>query len=739
MYTQQVAQIFVVVLITFIIHVTRFSANMICESPLECKPCQQGDQISLSIDCSYLRLYAVPHFLPLNATNVELKLNDNQISSLADKCFRAIDDSFIGWSKIDLNTNQITEISTKAFDGLSSTLTTLILRVNLMQTFPIEAFAGLVNLTTLQLDNFYLQQLPPNALSSLNKLQSLKLQSCGLNTLLPDDLLSQVSSLTLLDLDGNQLTEVPTTALSQLSQLSNLVLSFNRITRLTRNAFVGLNNLRVLDLSYNRLRNIDKGALDELKSLNTLIMISCQLTSMDEMKALIHLQSLILLKNFIVSIPKNIFSSMSRLAELNLNFNRLTHLEANAFAGAELSLRELYLNGNEITHIDGLTFRGLTTLQILDVSNQNLSTTLSSEIFDDLKYSLKTLSMINANLLPDNLLSLRGLQSLEEVTLSWNNIEYIPVGAFLGLSNVAKIDLGHNKISSLTRYQLEGTEGSLSNLILDSNRIKTLDQCTFSMFNQLSTLSIRDNPLTCDCYLLTLLEPFFNEAIHFDCYEPRTVKLIDWFMEGVVCDNEVNTSVDCGKYFLLSSQRLTDDVPSAQMIKSDGPIASSDVTLTLKSVSDTAITVRWNVSKNLYVANVSCCFHSVHHHQVSHRNETLIPVKNHSNNSGYCVYENLQANKDYKLCVFVLFQASNDSVSSNCLHVTTLHNLRHVQLGLVNNELYWLAITTGVIILATFIFTVMYCMCKRHISKLLSIHSKGKTRRINFNSVPLVT
>nr|ABB21116.1 variable lymphocyte receptor A [Eptatretus stoutii] len=148
-----------------------------------------------SVDCSNIKLTAIPINIPADTDRLELQLN------------------------------QISNLPSKAFHGLSK-LTYLSLTQNKLQALPAGVFDHLVNLDKLRLDYNQLKYLPPKIFDSLTKL-------------------------TWLTLDQNKLQSLPHGVFDKLTQLETLYLRDNQLRRVPEGAFDFLEKLKMLQLQSN--------------------------------------------------------------------------------------------------------------------------------------------------------------------------------------------------------------------------------------------------------------------------------------------------------------------------------------------------------------------------------------------------------------------------------------------------------------------------------------------------------
>lgn len=136
------------------------------------------------------------------------------------------------------------------------------------------------------------------------------------------------------------------------TKLEYLDLSYNNIGSLKSDTFRGLNMLKHLDLSWNEISNIPEDALLEMPSLtqiklarnyitkvghlkstsvSVLDMSSCEISSIgkDSLEGLQSLLDLDLSRNLVSNIPDSM--SSNTLKYLNLNYNRITHVNNYTF------------------------------------------------------------------------------------------------------------------------------------------------------------------------------------------------------------------------------------------------------------------------------------------------------------------------------------------------------------------------------------------------------------------------
>lgn len=276
-------------------------------------------------------------------------------------------------TKLLLSSNQLTELSEDV--QLLSQLKTLELQDNRLSDLPVS-WSPLQQLTRLVLSHNQLSQLPEQ-LFSLSSLQLLLLTHNRIEQL--PEALGQLLLLEQLDVSHNQLREVPA-SIGYLHRLNRLNLSHNQIKSLP--ADIGcLTSVRHLDVSYNQL----------------------------------------------TSLPDSV-SELYQLQVLDLRRNQLSHLPSLSSCSG---LKELHLGENRIQALDDGWCKGLTSLAILDISNNKIP------------------------LLPK---SMAMLKNLERLNAANNDISGVPL--FLGcMTNIKSLQLEGNPMRSLRKdLLLRGTK-----------------------------------------------------------------------------------------------------------------------------------------------------------------------------------------------------------------------------------------------------------------------------------------
>ncbi|XP_054768824.2 insulin-like growth factor-binding protein complex acid labile subunit [Lytechinus pictus] len=464
-------------------------------------------------------------FLPLrNAKIKQFTLKKNFLTSLPYGLFRHLE----GVQEMILTNNQFRNFSLGSFLGMSS-LKTLRLAGNLIAA--IEPLAPLPNqtnvmpsLTLLDVQGNRISSVPSRSFWGLANLIRLDIHQSRIKTV-QNDSFEGLESLEILDLTGNHLKYVNKETFLVCPRLKSLILQSNPFTGLTPAQFAdlvsleslnlarcqinklylqrggwNLPNLKFLDISYNRLYRLEKYSFYGMANLTTLN-ISCnnQLATIENgaFVSLDHLQSLGL-SGCLLSQIHSPFANLNELSILDMSYtsvelmyelftglNNLTRLNMRGSGIDEKSLwnspsnppllsalstlERLYLKGNQLDGLIPGTFRGLESLQHLELDNSDI-TVLHEDIFTNLT-SLQTLTFDGNHIAELTPRHLSDLSSLYGISIRKNEIRIIATDVFTNNPHLSYLYISHNHLTTIQ----EGT-------VLPR---KTLD--------------VSNNPFTCNC------------------------------------------------------------------------------------------------------------------------------------------------------------------------------------------------------------------------------------------------
>uniref|UniRef100_A0A8C0G7F2 Leucine-rich repeat-containing G-protein coupled receptor 4 n=1 Tax=Chelonoidis abingdonii TaxID=106734 RepID=A0A8C0G7F2_CHEAB len=340
------------------------------------------------VDCSGRGLTAVPE--GLSAFTHALDISMNNITKLPEDAFK----NFPYLEELRLAGNDLSFIHTKALSGLKE-LKVLTLQNNQLKTIPKEAIRGLSGLQSLRLDANHITAVPEDSFEGLVQLRHLWLDDNSL-TEVPIHPLSNLPCLQALTLALNKITHIPDFAFTNLSSLVVLHLHNNKIKTIGKHCFDGLDNLETLDLNYNNMIEFPEAikALPSLKELgfhsNYISIIPNGAFEGNPLLRTIHLYDnpLSFVGNLAFQNLSDLLSLVIRGASMVQWFPNLTgtsNLESLILTGTKISsipinlcqeqkiLRTFSLQHNQIQEIKEDTFQGLTSLRILDLSFNELT------------------------------------------------------------------------------------------------------------------------------------------------------------------------------------------------------------------------------------------------------------------------------------------------------------------------------------------------------------------------------
>lgn len=192
--------------------------------------------------------------------------------------------------------------------------------------------------------------------------------------------------------------------------------------------------------------------------------------------------------NYILRITQQDFANMTDLVDLTLSRNTISYIQPFTFGDLE-TLRSLHLDNNRLMELGPNDLRGLINLQHLIVNNNQLGN-IHFKAFDDLAPALEDLDLSYNNLESLPWASIRQMINLHQLSLDHNLLNFIPEGTFTDLERLARLDLTSNRLQKLPPDPIFAR--AQDSLIL-----------TTPYAPQLS-LSLGGNPLHCNCEMLWL-------------------------------------------------------------------------------------------------------------------------------------------------------------------------------------------------------------------------------------------
>lgn len=304
-------------------------------------PSTLGDLTSLRhFSCSNGILRTLPSLVGKWKQLVTLDLSYNRLISLSDSLTNLTD-----IERFDLSHNKLTSLPQDI--GNLSSLSEFLVRDNKITELP-TSFSNLKRLEVLDLSFNTLKSLPLE-FSDLNHLRVLKLDKTELKDTLSFNRVFELDSLVELSLALNNYASIPE-EIGDLQLLERLTLNGNSLSELPA-GFSNLTRLHTLDLSANLFQDSKKGG-----------------NGLDELAEMSSLRTLDLGSNKLMDFP--IQDNWQKLTSLNLEYNRISHIEINS--EVLYQLKYLNLQGNrELTELpEELGY--LKSLESLDLSHTGI-------------------------------------------------------------------------------------------------------------------------------------------------------------------------------------------------------------------------------------------------------------------------------------------------------------------------------------------------------------------------------
>ncbi|XP_012705695.2 podocan [Fundulus heteroclitus] len=317
----------------------------------------------------------------------------------------------------------------------------------------------------LSLQNNKIKEITVEHISHLHQLETLNLQNNWLTTEgLEDEGFEMLEELAYLYLANNKLTSAPRVLPSSLVSAD---FAANQLSRIYPYTFGHKPKLRSVYLHNNKLT--DEGLPDHMFNASD------------------TLEILTISSNFLRVVPNNLPSSLLRL---HLKSNRVEKIPKGAFEDLR-NLRELYLQNNLLTNdgIDNETFSQLSSLEYLDLSNNNLSV-----VPKGLPRNIVLLHLEKNTIrsIPGD--ALTSVRNLEYLLLHNNKLRSRSIHpmAFQGLKKLHTLHLYNNLLERVPR----GLPRRAKTLMLLHNLISEIGRNDLSLLYTLTELNLSYNKLT---------------------------------------------------------------------------------------------------------------------------------------------------------------------------------------------------------------------------------------------------
>uniref|UniRef100_UPI0037E7CCC4 podocan n=1 Tax=Semicossyphus pulcher TaxID=241346 RepID=UPI0037E7CCC4 len=317
----------------------------------------------------------------------------------------------------------------------------------------------------LSLQNNKIEEITVEHISHLHQLETLNLQNNWLTTDgLEDEGFEMLEQLAYLYLANNKLTSAPIVLPPSLVSAD---FAANELTKIFPYTFGHKPKLRSVYLHNNKLTEV--GLPEHMFNASN------------------NLEILTMSSNFLRVVPSNLPSSLYRL---HLKSNKLEKIPVGAFDNLR-NLRELYLQNNLLSNegMDNETFSQLSSLECLDLSNNNLSV-----VPKGLPRNLVLLHLEKNSIrsIPGD--ALTSVRNLEYLLLHNNKLRSrsIHPAAFQGLKKLHTLHMYNNLLERVPR----GLPRRAKTLMLLHNSISEIGRNDLSLLYTLTELNLSYNKLT---------------------------------------------------------------------------------------------------------------------------------------------------------------------------------------------------------------------------------------------------
>ena len=237
--------------------------------------------------------------------------------------------------------------------------------------------------------------------------------------------------------------------------ITELDLSNNGLSRFEAIGFARFKKLRKLTLNENKLTDVPDNLSVWLPSLREIVLHSNYLLkslSRQSLQSAFNLEKLDARDSGITELASGIFYNNTRLVNLNLQYNKLQRIEAEAFSG-------------------------LHHLQVLNLDHNQMV-----EMSPNLLWPLRRLHMFTA---------------------SSNRMKKVVDGLFKHNAFLSVINLKNNEINHLEEASFQGLR-NVSSILLQHNNIETFPVQVFKDTVLRDAVFLNHNPLRCECYIVSL-------------------------------------------------------------------------------------------------------------------------------------------------------------------------------------------------------------------------------------------
>lgn len=392
---------------------------------------------------------------------------------------------------LDLSGNRINHISA---NYLPKALVTLDLSRNILPAVPTHAIQHLHDLKILLLKDNLISQLFDvelgGAIGRL-RLEKFDLSINNIDTI-PDRLFNGTVHVKAINFDKNYLTHLPANAFHNLAT-AHMVLAFNRLQSINAAAFHTLDHtLEYLDLERNQLGANITAALMPLKRLRYLYLTANHITEVNYLPPTLRVLSLA--GNNFTQIPLASLQACTELSYLNIGYNKIAEIVENGFFEWGNQLQTLLLRNNKITRLNYGAFNGLDSIKEISLSFNDIHY-VHGNVFENISRTLKILELSFGIYREDfPMEQLKCLTELIWLGLDNNNLKVISDESLTTMRELTYINLSFNRIAVLPRnIFMADIHRNLMDVDLSYNMISAIFPYTFDSLATLQFVTLAYN------------------------------------------------------------------------------------------------------------------------------------------------------------------------------------------------------------------------------------------------------
>ena len=564
--------------------------------PCLCEKIQKPDGfIDVLLNCSRKDFREIPDTLPRHLTKLDISHNELQPGMLHTLCvYFNLADVSVAYNdlnelpdhelngcyianSIDFQGNVFDSITADSLDGLEAVKSIAGLDA---QSFDHDSFKHFRTLEHLSLNTH--QTTIPEDLFDRLELHHLDLTVSGA-VQLPGRLLYFGNfSLQRFHLESTSLRALPSELLQHLVGIEDIRIKLNNVDALPADMFqIQGEDLQQLEIS--GVHALPSGVFYRLDRLSHLVVHGLQDIPAKLLDGLMELAYLDLSHSCFESgnIPLDLFIDQFHLKDLNLSSCCLTGIDDTSFKGLE-SLERLNISLNKIRYLRGSPFYHMrNNVKEISLKANDISVVEESVFKQLFKLTTLDLSDNNIHVLQNDQFS--DLFMLETLLLSRNKITLLPTRLFESTTALKTLNIAINVLDE-DPARLMAAAKKLTVLNLSANFITELSVALVDNLMGLAELNIDYNPLHCDCKMIKIRNALLKRGVHIQaqCWTPKDKDLLQVVILG--CQRSPN---EAGDLLFASNTSFKGSVSSekAPVLNSVTATATRRTALTTRSLS----------------------------------------------------------------------------------------------------------------------------------------------------------